>query len=86
MSNPAPMAKQVAAAVQQAITDSGRTKLSVSEETGIPYATLNRKLAAKTDFTFRELLALAEVLKVSPAQFTPSPFRTPDETAKADVA
>ena len=60
MSNhPDRLADWTAAAVQRAIDASGLTKVAVSEATGIPYATLNRKLAAKTDFGFRDLLALA---------------------------
>lgn len=67
--------REITARVRQAIRASGRTKRWVSEESGIPYATLNRKLAGKTDFTFRELFALADVLKVSPASFMPRAFR-----------
>lgn len=63
-----------AQAVQQAIADAGRSKRSVSDQTGIPYPTLNRKLAGKTEFTFRELLALAEALSVAPSTFTPPAF------------
>lgn len=66
--------REITARVRQAIRASGRTKRWVSEESGIPYATLNRKLAGKTDFTFRELFALADVLKVSPADLLPSAF------------
>lgn len=76
MSNsPREVAEQCAAAVQSAISASGKTKLSISEHTGIPYATLNRKLAGKSEFTFAELFLLAEDLGVNPATFTPSPFR-----------
>lgn len=75
------LAEWSARAVQQAIADAGRTKRSVSDETGIPYPTLNRKLAAKTDFSFRELLALADALNVAPSAFTPPIFAR--ETAAA---
>ncbi|MBB2957008.1 helix-turn-helix domain-containing protein [Pseudoclavibacter helvolus] len=64
-----------ATAVSDAIKESGRTKLSVSDETGIPYPTLNRKLAAKSEFSFSELLKVAEALSVSPAAFTPPQFQ-----------
>lgn len=64
-----------ARAVRDAISESGRTKLALSDDTGIPYATLNRKLAGKSDFTFRELLTLADALGVSPAAFTPPAFQ-----------
>ena len=69
-----------AEAVREAIKSDGRTKLSLSEETGIPYPTLNRKLAAKTEFRFSELLAIAEALGVSPAKFTP-PMFVPEQLA-----
>ncbi|MBG6083281.1 helix-turn-helix domain-containing protein [Zhihengliuella flava] len=61
-------------AVQAEIDRSGMTKVAVSDETGIPYPTLNRKLAAKTEFSFRELLLLAEALNVEPSTFTPPAF------------
>lgn len=64
-----------AKAVRAAIADAGRTNRSVSDETGIPYPTLNRKLAAKTEFRFSELLAIADALGVSPSRFTPPIFQ-----------
>lgn len=60
------------AAVNDAITDSGRTKRSIAEETGIPYPTLNRKLSGKTDFTLSELFLLAEAMQVPPSRFVVS--------------
>ena len=64
-----------AAAVREAIADAGRSKTSVSDETGIPYPTLNRKTAGKSEFSFSELLLIAEALGVSPTRFTPPPFQ-----------
>ncbi len=75
MSNHHTATEWSARAVREAIADSGRSKRSISDETGIPYPTLNRKLAARTEFTFSELLRLAEALAVSPVQFTPPAFR-----------
>lgn len=72
-----------ARAVQQALADAGRSKRSLSDETGIPYPTLNRKMAAKTEFTFRELLLIADALGVTPAAFTPPAFARRDTTAVA---
>lgn len=63
-----------AEAVDAAVKQTGRTKTWLSEQTGIPYSTLNRKLAAKADFSFSELLLIAEALGVSPAAFTPPAF------------
>lgn len=73
MSNP--IITWTAEAVRGAIVDSGRSKTSLSDETGIPYPTLNRKVAGKTEFSFTELLLIAEALGVSPATFTPPQFR-----------
>ena len=72
-----------ARAVDRAIKVSGHTKRWVSEETGIPYSTLNRKLDGKADFTFKELLGLSEAIGVSPASFIPPLFRSPVELAVA---
>lgn len=74
MSNP--ITDWTAQAVREAIADAGRSKTSLSDETGIPYPTLNRKVAGKTEFSFTELLLIAEALAVSPSAFTPPPFRT----------
>lgn len=73
MSNP--ITEWTAAAVRAAIADAGRSKTSLSDETGIPYPTLNRKCAAKSDFSFADLLLIAEALGVSPSLFTPPQFQ-----------
>lgn len=64
-----------AKAVQEAIRDAGRSKQSLSDETGIPYSTLNRKLSAKAEFSFTELFILAQALGVHPSSFTPPAFQ-----------
>ncbi|MFJ2502583.1 helix-turn-helix domain-containing protein [Microbacterium sp. NPDC087592] len=69
-----PVASEVGSAVDAAIKTAGRTKVSVSDESGIPYPTLNRKVAGKSEFSFTELLLIAECLEVSPATFVPSAF------------
>ena len=71
----------IAKTVAQAILDSGASKLEVSEKTGIPYATLSRKIKGTSDFTWRELLAIAEFLGLSPARFTPPAFRDKNQAA-----
>ncbi|MGU3423999.1 helix-turn-helix domain-containing protein [Microbacterium paraoxydans] len=68
------VASEVGSVVDSAIKAAGRTKVSVSEESGIPYPTLNRKVAGKSEFSFTELLLIAECLDVSPSIFVPSPF------------
>ena len=65
----------VSKTVAQSILNSGTSKLAVAEKAGIPYATLNRKLKGVGDFSWRELFAIAEVLQLSPTQFTPPIFR-----------
>ena len=40
-----------AAAIRHALLDAGRTKRTVTDETGIPYPTLNRKISRKRNFT-----------------------------------
>lgn len=73
MSNP--IIEWTARAVREAIADAGRSKTSVSDETGIPYPTLNRKAAGKTEFSFSELLLIADAVGVAPSVFTPPPFQ-----------
>lgn len=79
--DPREIREWTARAVQDAILASGRSKTSLSDETGIPYPTLNRKVGGKTEFNFRELLLLADALGVSPATFTPPPFARRDQDA-----
>lgn len=68
------VASEVGSIVDSAIKSAGRTKVSVSDESGIPYPTLNRKVAGKSEFSFTELLLIAECLDVPPSMFVPSPF------------
>lgn len=77
------VANDSARLVQEAIEDSGRSKRSVSDETGIPYPTLNRKLKAQTEFSFTELFLLSEALGVPPWKFTPAVFSKPQPQSKA---
>lgn len=83
MNNAETPAAWAARAVREAIADSEMTKRSVSDQTGIPYPTLNRKVAGKGDWSFRELVMVAEVLGVSPSKFTPPQFqrRVTDDAA-----
>lgn len=64
-----------AKAVRDAVADAGRSKTSLSDETGIPYPTLNRKMAGKSEWSFSELLLVADALGVSPSAFTPPQFQ-----------
>lgn len=60
--------------VLAALKNADRTKVWLSDRTGIPYPTLNRKIAGKSEFHFSELFLVAEALGVSPASFTPDAF------------
>lgn len=77
------LSESTALAVKEAIGDSGRSKKSISDETGIPYPTLNRKLAGKSEFSFRELFLLSEALGVAPWTLTPEEFVRPPSKAAA---
>ena len=52
------------------------TKRALSDATGIPYATLNRKMNGQADWTFRELLAVADAVGAPARMLTPPLFRT----------
>ncbi|WP_295014842.1 hypothetical protein [uncultured Microbacterium sp.] len=74
-----PVASEVGNLVLSAIKEAGRTKLSVSDATGIPYPTFNRKAAGKSEFSFTELLEISEELGATPAAFVPEAFRQAPE-------
>ncbi|WP_442961569.1 helix-turn-helix domain-containing protein [Pseudoclavibacter sp. 13-3] len=85
----------VASAVLRALDASGMPKKTLSDRTGIPRATLYRKLGGFGEFNFSELFVIAAVLGVEPAVFTPPVFRdsadahdrhTRESVEKVDVA
>jgi len=73
--------EDVVKAVAAAIVNSGHNKKSLSEKTGIPYATLNRRLLGRSEFTFSELLIIADATGTRPSQFVPEGFRSGTEAA-----
>ena len=75
-----------ATAIRRALFDSSRTKKAIADETGIPYPTLNRKIAGKRDFTLSELLSIAEATGTHPAAFIPPQFRLKAATADGACA
>jgi len=81
MSNRA--AEWTAEAIKSALETTGVKKTHIAEVTGIPYSTLNRKLAGKADFTLGDILAIAEALGVSPATLTPPAMRSTDQDEAA---
>lgn len=57
-------AKTVAKAVSEAIKAGGKTQVEISTKTGIPRATLARRLSGLTPFTVAELAAIATELEI----------------------
>ena len=66
--------QEVAGKVAAAILESGISKRSVSEAAGIPATTFGRKIKGHVEFTFSELIRIAEVIGVKPSEFTPTAF------------
>lgn len=75
-----------ACAVRKAIAESGLTKTQVSEATGIPYSTLNRKVAGLSEFSLTELYRIACALRVSPSVFTPPAFWATSATVGVEAS
>ena len=55
-------AASIAGGVREAMTSGGTTHRELSEKSGIPLATLHRRLTATTPFTLTELKAVSIVL------------------------
>lgn len=55
------------ARVVAAVTQAGMTRLELSEESGIAYTTLGRKLRGQSSWTVEDIDIVARVLKVEPA-------------------
>lgn len=58
--------------VSEYLSKSGRTKASLSSELGFDYNTLRNKLDGKTQFTFSEIVKLADILECSTEEFRDS--------------
>lgn len=63
-------AATVAAAVREAIENSGVTVVWLCETTGIPRTTLTRRLAGHASFTVAELDAIASALRIPVVDLT----------------
>lgn len=72
---------EVASAVTFELSRADRTKRWLSDRTGIPYSTLDRKIKGHVEFTFTELWMIAEALGVAPAALTPKAFRAVEAVA-----
>lgn len=71
MTNTIRVCDSVAERIAKAIATAKRTKVSVSEGTGIPYITINRKLKGRGEFSLSELVLIADELGVHPSELLP---------------
>jgi len=62
-------AEEAAARIAYAFTRSGLSKKKLAEMTGIPYATLDRRFRNGHGWTMREVIAVADALGMSAAEF-----------------
>lgn len=67
-------AQEIADKVAASILRAERSKSSVAVAAGIPGTTFNRKINAHVEFTFSELLRIADVLNVEPSSLVPATF------------
>lgn len=65
MNTPEATSARLTTAVANALRSAGLTQRAVSEQTGIPLVTLNRRLTGRSAFTVLELAAIAEVTGLS---------------------
>lgn len=61
----------VATNIRTAITSAGISIRAVSIQSGVPYATLDRKLRGVTSFSIFEVWRIAKVLNVRPSSLVP---------------
>lgn len=67
--------QEVADKVAACILRAGVSKASVASAAGIPSTTFGRKINGHVEFTFSELLRIAEAVGVAPSTLAPSAFR-----------
>lgn len=65
MATPEYLSRTLAGVVDQARKDAGVTQRDLSDATGIPLVTLNRRLTGSSPFLFTELVAVARHLGLS---------------------
>lgn len=66
--------QEIADKVAAGILRANRSKASVAIAVGIPGTTFGRKINGHVEFTFAELLRIAEELGVDPSSLIPSAF------------
>jgi predicted transcriptional regulator len=69
------IAEETARCIAAQITRVGMSKRQVSERSGIPYTTLNRKLWGHGDFTVHELALISGALKIAPSELLPEALK-----------
>ena len=57
---------RIAANVRRVISDRQITRVTLAEQTGIPYATLKSKVSGKRPLSSTDVIALSEALDVDP--------------------
>ena len=70
MITPAQAGQQVSEAVKTHIAISGMTRKAIYTRANMSRDTFDRRLAAGESFTIAELVRIADVLRISPAQLT----------------
>ena len=65
-------AQEVARRIEDRLARAGLTRRDLAARTGIPFATVNRKLDAPHELTFAELHLIAASLGTTPLAFIPS--------------
>ncbi len=69
MNTPQATSDRLSAVIGDAMKTAGVSQRAMSEATGIPLVTLNRRLTGRTAFTVTEMAAIAEVLHLSIVEF-----------------
>ncbi|MGV3564209.1 MAG: helix-turn-helix domain-containing protein [Nocardioides sp.] len=77
MATPEQVSRRLAAVVSTAIQDAKRSQRSIAEETGIPIATLSRRLTGHSPFTIPEVAAIADAIGVSVIELVLRAERSP---------
>lgn len=75
------IAQRAGGAVDAARREAGVTKTWLAQRTGIPYPSLVRKIAGRTEFVLSELFLIAEALGVTPASLIAGLGRPVDRLA-----
>lgn len=85
--NPTLLAQSIATVLNEAIKQDRRSQRDVSERSGVPLVTLNRKLLGRRPFTVLELASICDVLHLAVTDVVLRAERaTPADPAEAGAA